>query len=91
MNNPEKTWIKASPGDMPVHFNHLNELNDKQKSDFVYNILLIHYDRKSTVFSGVGYKEHGDKCYRSIDIPLLFDNDEEKEKIISFINANYNF
>ncbi len=81
-----KAWIKASSGSKAdIHFTKLENLHEEEVSKFVQTCLLIcGTDTKLLNFQ---IKKQGSKLgFQGIDIPLAFDNAEQREKYLEYRN-----
>ena len=81
-----KAWVKPTAGsESEIHFTKLTELEANQVTKFVQNCLLIcGTDTKLLNFQ---VKKQGSRSgFRGIDIPLNFDNQEQKDKYLEYRN-----
>ncbi len=81
---PTKCWVRSSPSDKLKAFPKLIRLTDKEKQDFVYNIVLIHGVIGTTRLSFVEYKRQGSKFHLSLSFDIPFETDEQKEEYNEF-------
>jgi hypothetical protein len=84
LQNPEKVWVKATPGGKLIAYSKLNDFTKDQKKEFVYNLVLIHGLHESTQFSSISYKKQGGRNELSFNFDLAFKTDEQKEEYIEF-------
>ena len=81
-----KAWVKATAGsESEIHFTKLTELEENQVTKFVQKCLLIcGTDTKLLNFQ---IKKQGSESeFQGIDIPLKFENPEQKQKYLEYRN-----